>query len=456
MSLSSDGEVPRVVSQCVDLAGDGRRDMAGANISDLPSIRQHCDRQFADDSSAASFTLGHARSIGSLFLHRQHRHFRLETNTSLSSSSTPFRLQSNQPHLSSVFSHHLSHMAVNTESTHRRSGSAASSDDEAGSNEGSSGGSASTVPTVNSSPLMGPQNHPGIPPQFHLAPVNAVHGNPNQTADLDDDAFGWQLDEVETQMRLLGVDINELHQIECDIMFAQYYYHYDPNDPPFPPSNTVEAINASMNYNNVPWGTYQHAHVPDEESDTESNNEATIAAYETPLPHYHVITSHNDFMASAVARPGTVAGMAIRDPSQPAHTPPIIGAGAQSPADAITEMTQDAHAGAVPASESSAPADELDPNLAAVVHNLEAGPVPASTLAVSEEAGANATSTDPDTFLDAPIFPASWVTHTRNSVMPSRQPPTTRTRRHSYSGSINYTISPISNRFTEDREGEGA
>lgn len=133
-------------------------------------------------------------------------------------------------------------MAINTESTHRRSASAASSVDEAGSDEGNSSGSVSTVSTANSTPFIGPQNHPGIPPLLHLASVGPVYGDPNQTAELGDDAFAWQLDEVEAQMRSLGVDINELHQIEADIMFAQYYYHYDPNDPPFPASNTIEDL----------------------------------------------------------------------------------------------------------------------------------------------------------------------------------------------------------------------
>lgn len=346
-------------------------------------------------------------------------------------------------------------MAFNTDSAHRRSASAASSVDEASSDEGNSSGSASTVPTANSTPFIGPQNHPGIPPQFHLASVHPVHGN--QTTEPGDDAFAWQLDEVETQMRLLGVDMNELHQLEVDLMFAQYYYHYDPNDPPFPASNTLEAINASRNDDNTgPWGLYQYAHVPEEESDTESDNETTMAAYANPPPHYHVITSPNDVIASAVARPGTVAGMAIRDPSQPARSPPIIGAGSQPSADAITGMTNNTHADAASASELPTPADELDPDLAAVVHNLEAGPVPASTVAVSKKAGADSSSADSGVPRETPVFPASWVTHTRTSAMSSRQPPTTPIRRHSHTGSVNYTISPVSNRFTEDREGDSA
>lgn len=339
-------------------------------------------------------------------------------------------------------------MAINT---HRHSASAASSVDEAGSDEGNSSGSVSTVPTANSTPFIGPQNHPGIPPQFHLGPL---YGNPDQTTELGDDAFAWQLDEVETQMRLLGVDINELHQIEADIMFAQYYYHYDPDDGPFPASNTIEAINASTNYNDVQLGPRQYAHVPDEESDTESNNEAIMAAYETPLPHYHVITSHNDFIASAVARPGTVAGMAIRDPSQPAHTPPIIGPGALSSAGATTEMTHDTAASASSSTTSSM--GGLDPNLAAVVHTLEDRPVPDSTAAVSQRAGVDPMVADSDIALETPVFPASWVTHTRTSATPLRPRPTTRTRRHSHSGSVNYTIAPLPERFNEDREGDDA
>ena len=174
-------------------------------MSNLPSVRQRCDRQFAHHSSAVSFTLGHARSLRSLFLHLQHRHFRLITNTSLSPSSTPFRLQPFPS--SSVLLHLLSHMAINTEFTHRRSASAASSVNEAGSDGGTSSGSASTVATARSTPFIGPQNHPGLPPQFHPAPIDPVYGNLNarhgQTTQLEGTAFAFQLDEVETQIRLL-------------------------------------------------------------------------------------------------------------------------------------------------------------------------------------------------------------------------------------------------------------
>jgi hypothetical protein len=242
-------------------------------------------------------------------------------------------------------------------------------------------------------------------------------------------------------------------------MFAQYYHHYDPADGPFPPSNTVEAINASRNHISVQWGPRQYCNVPDDESDNEENNEAIMAAYETPLmPRYQVITSYNDFIASTIARParpGTFAGMAIRDLSQPAHMPPIIRAGARLSVDATTEMTQDTHAGTTTAPESSASAeDDLDPDLAAVVHTLQTRSAPASTAAVSHRAGTDSSSADPDVPLETPIFPANWVTHTRASFMSSRQPPITPGRRPSRTGSINYTISPISNQYTEGGEGD--
>ncbi|KAH0286440.1 hypothetical protein M436DRAFT_67964 [Aureobasidium namibiae CBS 147.97] len=387
-------------------------------------------------------------------------------------------------------------MAINTEFTHRRSASAASSVNEAGSDGGSSSGSASTVATARSTPFIGPQNHPGLPPQFHPAPVDPVYGNLNarhdQTNRFEDTAFAFQLDQVETQIRLLdthgpysdvtlgseydadwseplpdGIDINELHAIEADIMFALYYNHYDPADGPFPASNTLEAINAPRNYNHLPWGPRQYGHMPEEESDNESDSEsdnesdseATTAAYETPLmPRYHAIASYNDLIASTVARPGTIAGMAIRDQSQPAHTPPIIGVEARSSAGAMAEMTQGAYASAAPVTGSSSSAvDELDPNLAAVVHNLRTGLTPASTAAVSQEVGADLSSAAHDVPFETPIFPANWVTHTRTSIMSSRQPRATPIRRrNSHTGSVNYTTSPISRRFTYEREGDGA
>lgn len=250
-------------------------------------------------------------------------------------------------------------------------------------------------------------------------------------------------------------------------MFALYYNHYDPADGPFPASNTLEAINAPRNYNYLPWGPRQYGHMPEEESDNESesesdnesNDEAARPAYGTPLmSRCRAIASYNDLVASIVARPGTVAGMAIRDPSQPAHTPPIIGVGARFSADAMAEMTQDTHEGAGPVAEPSASAvDELDPDLAAVVRNLRTGPTPASTAAVSQEVGADLSSAEHDVPIETPIFPANWVTHTRTSIMSSRQPRATpMRRRNSHTGSINYTTSPVSNRFTYEREGDGA
>ena len=250
-------------------------------------------------------------------------------------------------------------------------------------------------------------------------------------------------------------------------MFALYYNHYDPADGPFPASNTLEAINAPRNYNHLPWGPRQYGHMPEEESDNESDsesdnesdNEATMAAYETPLvPRYHAIASYNDLVASTVARPGTIAGMAIRDPSQPAHSPPIISVEARNSAGPMAGMTHDTHESAGPVAGSSAFAvNELDPDLAAVVHNLRTGPAPASTAAISQEVGADLSSAEPDVPFETPIFPANWVTHTRTSIMSSRPSRTTPLRRrNSHTGSVNYTTSPVSNRFTYEREGDGA
>lgn len=179
--------------------------MAGANISNLPSLRQHRDTPFAHYSLAASFTLGLPRSISLLFHHCQHRHFRTSTNTLLSPSSTPFHQQSS----SSVFLYHLPRMAGNTESSHRRTASAASSVDGAVSNDGTLSGPASTVPTARSTPFIGPQNHPGIPPQHHPATIGPNLDNADVlgelTAQLEDPAFSSQLDEVQTQIRMLGL-----------------------------------------------------------------------------------------------------------------------------------------------------------------------------------------------------------------------------------------------------------
>ena len=179
--------------------------MAGANISNLPSLRRHRDTPFAHYSLAVSFTLGLPRSISLLFQHRQHRHFRTSTNTLLSPSSTPFQQQSSSP----VFLYHLPRMANNTESSHRRSDSAASSVDGVDSNEGTLSGPASTVPTARSTPFIGPQNHPGIPPQHHPAANGPALDNADVldelAAQLEDPAFSSQLDEVQTQIRMLGL-----------------------------------------------------------------------------------------------------------------------------------------------------------------------------------------------------------------------------------------------------------
>jgi hypothetical protein len=201
--LSWMSEYSRAVSQCLNSVGDGHQDMEGVNISDLPFTPMTCDRLFARYLLVSPFTLGHPRSICSLFQHCQHRHFRTPTNTLLSPSSTPFHLQPS----SSVFLHQLFHMANNTESSHRRSTSAVSSVDEADSNDGTLSGPASTVPTAKSTPFIGPQNHPGIPAQHHPNPVTGLtldNGDILEISLLDDIPFASQLDEVEGQIRMLG------------------------------------------------------------------------------------------------------------------------------------------------------------------------------------------------------------------------------------------------------------
>ncbi|KAG9568235.1 hypothetical protein KCV01_g19923, partial [Aureobasidium melanogenum] len=102
-------------------------------------------------------------------------------------------------------------MARNAESAHRRSSSAVSSVDEAASHDGTvtdSPASASTVPTARSTPFIGPQNHPGIPPQHHPNALGQSLNNDDvpdsQASQLGDNAFASQLEEVQTQIRLLG------------------------------------------------------------------------------------------------------------------------------------------------------------------------------------------------------------------------------------------------------------
>jgi hypothetical protein len=192
------------LSQCLKSLSDDHQDMAGANIANSPSLNKHRDTSFAHPSLAVSFTLDHSRGVCSLFKHRQYRHFRSSTTTSLFSSPTSFPPQLLH-RLSSVIPHHLSRMASNTEFSHRRSSSAVSSVDEVTSNDGTLSGPASTVPTARSTPFIGPHNHPGIPVQHHPAvPAlsldnNGVYGNHQP----HDTAFASQLAGIETQMRLL-------------------------------------------------------------------------------------------------------------------------------------------------------------------------------------------------------------------------------------------------------------
>lgn len=101
-------------------------------------------------------------------------------------------------------------MAGNADSAHRRSSSAVSSVDEAASHDGTvtdSPASASTIPTARSTPFIGPQNHPGIPAQHHPA---ALGQSPNDdvsdshASQLGDTAFASQIEQVQTQIRMLG------------------------------------------------------------------------------------------------------------------------------------------------------------------------------------------------------------------------------------------------------------
>jgi hypothetical protein len=250
--------------------------------------------------------------------------------------------------------------------------------------------------------------------------------------------------------------------MEADLMFAQYYYHFDPADGPFPPSNTIEAITASMQpsvNDNIQWGPRQFCHVPDIESDNDENNEAIMATYDTPLiPRYQSGTSYSDFFAASFARParpGTIAGTAIRDSALPAQTPPIMRAEPHYPVDAITETTQDAHASIAPV-EPTSTGNGFDTNLAAVVRAIETRPASTSTAALSQRVGADSSVPDTDTVLESPVFPVNWITHTRTSMLPSLQPPATSGGRPLRRRSINYTISPLPSQYTEEDEGDDA
>ncbi|KAI4851119.1 hypothetical protein E4T44_02331 [Aureobasidium sp. EXF-8845] len=376
-------------------------------------------------------------------------------------------------------------MASNTEFTHRRSSSAVSSVDEVTSNDGTLSGPASIVPTARSTPFIGPQNHPGIPAQHHPAVPALSLGNNGGFGhhQLHDTAFASQMAGIESQMRLLnsigsgygvnfheptvpdGIDINELRAIEADSMFAEYYHHFDPADGPFPASNSAQAIAASSfndTNNNIQWGPRQFCHVPDDESDNEENNEDIMAAYDRPLiPRYPGSPSYTDLVSASFAmpaRPGTIAGMAIRDPTQPAQAPLIMHFEPRFPADTIPEMTGPAHESATPASPVSAPGN-FESSLTAAVHTIQARPISTSSIARSQEFEASSSPTDTDAFVQSPVFPVNWVTHTRTSMLPSLPPSATSTtpnRRHSRRHTINYTISPPSNGYIEEDEGDDA
>jgi hypothetical protein len=262
-----------------------------------------------------------------------------------------------------------------------------------------------------------------------------------------------------------GIDVNELRAMEADSMFAEYYHHFDPADGPFPASNTAQAIAASTfgNTNSaVQWGPRQFYHVSDDESDNEENNEDIMAAYDRPLlPCYSGSPPYADFVTASFAmraRPGTMAGMAIRDPTQPGQAPPILHFEPRFPADTTTEMTDPAHESATPAFRASAPGD-FDSSLTAAVHTIQTRPTSTSRVARSQIFKASSPPTDTDAPIQSPVFPVNWVTHTKTSIL-SRLPPsatsTTPNRRHSRRHTINYTISPASDRYTGDDEGDDA
>ncbi|KAH0372897.1 hypothetical protein KCU65_g968, partial [Aureobasidium melanogenum] len=375
-------------------------------------------------------------------------------------------------------------MAGNANSAHRRNASAVSSVDGAASHNGSepdSPASASTVPTARSTPFIGPQNHPGIAPQHHPNPLGQSLNNGDipdgDASQLGDSAFASQLEEVQTQIRMLGsngphpptrnsryranltlppradgVDLNELRTIEAEVMFAEYYYHYDPADGPFPASNTPAAIRASgFDVDDVPWGPLEFSH---DESDTEENNERIAAEYEKPLfPYYPGSTSSQAFLAATfdrAARPGTFAGMAIRDASQPTRAPPIMRTGPRFSADAIAEMRSARAAASSPTT--TAPPNDNDPYIAALIHAFQTQPAPASAVALSREVAASSSAADDDTVTESPIFPANWITHTNFSAMhPQQQAAQSAARRRtSRRYNDNYTTSPPSNQHTEE------
>jgi hypothetical protein len=262
-----------------------------------------------------------------------------------------------------------------------------------------------------------------------------------------------------------GIDIAELRSIEADSMFAEYYHHFDPADGPFPASNTAQAITASTNdnaNNDIQWGPRQFCHVPDDESDNEENNEDIMAAYDRPLmPRYPGSPSYADFVTTSFsipARPGTIAGMAIRDPTQPALAPPIMHFEPHFSAAIVTEMTGPAHESATPAFRASAPG-AFDSSLTAAVHIIQARPTSTSRVARSQIFEASSSPTDTDTLVQSSVFPVNWVTHTGTSMLPSLPPSATSTtpnRRHSRRHTINYTIFPPSNRCIEEDEGDDA
>lgn len=262
-----------------------------------------------------------------------------------------------------------------------------------------------------------------------------------------------------------GIDIAELRSIEADSMFAEYYYHFSPADSPFPGSNTAQAIAASTHdgrNDNVQWGQRQFCHISDVESDNEENNEDIMASYETLLmPRYQSSPSDSDFVTRSFAMParlGTIAGMAIRDPTQPAQAPPIMHFEPRSSSDTIAEISEPTNGIAASASAASVP-DDFDFNLTAAVHMIQARPTPTSRVASSQRFETISSPTDPNATIQSPVFPADWVTHTRTSMfsmLPSPATSTTPHRRHSRRHTINYTISPIIDRHTEDDEGDNA
>ena len=240
------------------------------------------------------------------------------------------------------------------------------------------------------------------------------------------------------------------------MMFAEYYYHFDPADGPFPPSNTAAAIRAAgFECEDARLEEYQYSHLPDEESDNEENNERIMATYDIPLvplmPRYPGSMSNHDFMAATFDRPfrpGTFAGMAIRNANQPVLAPPIMRTGPRFSAATIAEMRSNAHARAA-SSSPTIPPNNTDDSIAALVRTIQDRPASASAVALSREVGGGSSAADTDVAAESPIFPANWVTHTTTSEMLSLPQPATprRTlRRHN----VHYTTSPVPNQYTEE------